>query len=75
MTYIRARGRYEAQIPLKQGAYNYQYVTTTSSGIHSTEAIEGNKHETENEYRVAVYLRPAGARADRLIGYASLGPI
>lgn len=75
MTYIRAHGRYEAQIPLKQGAYNYQYVTTTSSGIHSTEAIEGNKHETENEYRVAVYLRPAGARADRLIGYASLGPI
>lgn len=77
MSYDYTTRRYTAQIPLKQGSYNYQYVVVdkkhndaipdsfskADSGI-----IEGNYYETENEYLVKVYYRPPGARADRLIG-------
>ncbi len=76
MTYDYTTQRYTAEIPLKQGSYNYQYVVVSKkepeadykpkkadSGI-----IEGNYYETENEYLVKVYFRPPGARADRLIG-------
>lgn len=69
MTYDKASGSYKAQIPLKQGAYNYQYVVKSKNGEVSPERIEGNKYETQNEYGVAVYYHPPGARADRLISY------
>lgn len=70
MIYDRNLEAYTAQIPLKQGAYNYQYVVVSRDGNHvSTDHIEGNKYETENEYGVAVYFRPPGARADRLVSY------
>lgn len=74
MTYDASRGVYMASIPLKQGAYNYQYVTVkhTSDGIADPAPIEGNKYETENEYNVSVYFNPPGARADRLVGSSSI---
>lgn len=65
---------YTAEIPLKQGAYNYQYVVRKHNG-DATPApgpIEGNKYETENEYGIKVYFRPPGARADRLVGASSI---
>lgn len=71
MTYNREKGVYEAQIPLKQGAYNYQYLVRPLSGKPSSGSIiEGDKYETENEYGIYVYHRPPGARYDRLIGAA-----
>lgn len=74
MTYDAARGAYTASIPVKQGAYNYQYVTVkrNSIGMADPTPIEGNKYETENEYNVSVYFNPPGARADRLVGSASI---
>lgn len=72
MTYDRALGAYTAQIPLKQGAYNYQYVTKgrEPDSLPSPAPIEGNKYETGNEYDVKVWFRPPGARADRLVSTA-----
>lgn len=73
MTYDYRAGGYVAEIPLKQGAYNYQYVTRSrQTGEISTATIEGDKYETLNEYGIAVYFRPPGARADRLISYRIL---
>lgn len=74
MTYDRSAGAYTTQVPLKQGAYNYQYVVIPDSrpGQPSTSRIEGDKYETQNEYGVAVYFRPPGARGDRLISYRLL---
>lgn len=71
MTYDRETGAYTAAIPVKQGAYNYQYVTRPegASAPPSPQRIEGNRYETENEYSVGVYFRPPGARADRLVGH------
>lgn len=74
MVYDRDRHAYTAEIPLKQGAYNYRYaVRKEGSGDNPDPGpIEGNKYETENEYGVAVYFRPPGARADRLVSYTTL---
>jgi hypothetical protein len=58
---------------LKEGYYNYLYVTRKGkSSVTSTDLIEGNYYETENEYRVMVYFRPMGGRYDRLIGVQTI---
>lgn len=69
MTYNRATNRYETSILLKQGAYNYQYLTVERSGqtIGQTAAVEGDKYPTVNEYLVSVYYRQPGSRYDRLV--------
>lgn len=74
MTYDRSRHVYTAEIPLKQGAYNYQYVVAGREGNSqpSTTPVEGNKYETKNEYDITVYYRPPGARADRIIGHQTI---
>ncbi|MDE5869341.1 MAG: DUF5103 domain-containing protein [Muribaculaceae bacterium] len=71
MEYNGMAGGYELSIPLKQGAYNYQYVSIPKgeNRMDSTSLIEGDKYETENEYNVYVYLRRPGDRYDRLIGH------
>lgn len=69
MTYDYNTRSYHAEIPLKQGSYNYQYaVVPKSTGIPDPAPIEGNLYETSNEYLVKVFFRPPGARYDRLIG-------
>lgn len=74
MTYDPQLRAYTASIPVKQGAYNYQYVALKreGAGVASPETIEGDKYETENEYNVSVYFRPPGARADRLVGASTI---
>lgn len=74
MTYDSSLMAYTLQIPLKQGAYNYQYVTRPlgSTDDPTPTVIEGNHHETDNEYWVEVYFRPPGARADRLVGFRTV---
>lgn len=74
------RGRYNELVngytfaaPLKQGFYNFAYVTTGEAGIRPVWAdYEGNWFQTENEYQFLLYYRPYGARFDRLIGYESI---
>jgi hypothetical protein len=72
------RGAYEKTLFLKQGYYNYSYVTvpgnSTSENV-SFENTEGNYWGTENTYMVLVYYRAFGARADELIGYTTLSSI
>lgn len=76
MTFNEATGVYENTLYLKQGYYNYSYVTLTDKKqegiIPSLENTEGNYWGTENGYMVLVYFRPFGARADELIGFTRL---
>ena len=68
MEYNAQDGAYEKSVMLKQGLYNYQYAYVGNGETKPTlKALEGNFYETENEYTIAVYFRPAGARYDRLI--------
>lgn len=72
MFYNYATGRYERAMLLKQGAYNYQYLIVPPGAKRGyTNAIEGDKYQTINEYNVRVYHRRRGERYDRLIGSAT----
>lgn len=63
MIYDETLGAYIKALNLKQGLYNYQYVTDDPGN-----PIEGDHYETVNEYLVLVYYRPPSARYDRLVG-------
>ncbi len=61
-------GNYEAVLLLKQGFYNYQYLTQSKDGIISNHDIDGSYYQTENDYTVIVYYKKFGSRYDRVIG-------
>lgn len=63
MVWNESLGAYVKTLLLKQGMYNYQYVTNNPNA----DTIEGDFYETGNEYLALVYYRPHGARFDRLI--------
>lgn len=68
MEYNPATGCYEKSLLLKQGSYNYQYLTVKNGeSVGKTGPMEGDFHPTLNEYVVKVYYRPHGSRYDRLL--------
>ena len=75
MVFNEEKGVYEKALYLKQGYYNYSYVTMTDKKnvVASVENTEGNYWGTENSYMILVYFRPFGGRSDELIGYARTG--
>lgn len=62
---------YETDIVLKQGFYNYTYVSANSDNEINTHSIEGSHYQTENEYNVLVYYHKFGSRYDEVIGFGS----
>ncbi len=70
MKYDASSGLYTADLLLKQGAYNYQYLFVPDRSTRGYSSIEGNKYQTVNEYFVRLYHRDPSARYDRLIGFA-----
>ena len=70
MHYVPESQAYEVFIQLKQGVYNYNYLTVDSQGNKSETEFEGTHSQTENAYEILVYHRPIGARADALVGYS-----
>jgi len=79
MKFNQERGVYEKTLYLKQGYYNYSYITLdagkSAGGRFAFDNTEGNFTNTENSYTILVYFRPFGARADELIGIASLNSL
>lgn len=61
MTYSKEYKMYMAQLLLKQGFYNYRYVTKNADDL------DGNYFETKNEYLVLVYLYDISMDYYRLI--------
>jgi hypothetical protein len=66
MKYDQSNQVYSKEVLLKQGYYEYQYLTTTDS---LTSYIEGNHYQAENAYEIFVYYKPYNERSDLLIGY------
>jgi hypothetical protein len=78
MIFNTDRGAYEKTLFLKQGYYNYSYVTVTDDpgkNNFSIENTEGNYWATENNYMILVYYHAFGSRADELIGFTSLNSL
>ncbi|RYY93508.1 MAG: DUF5103 domain-containing protein, partial [Chitinophagaceae bacterium] len=77
MTFNEEKGVYETGLFLKQGFYNYTYVTLPQGkpGYPDYGPTEGNNWATENNYTVLVYYRPFGARADELVGAGTVSSV
>ncbi len=71
MTYDDTSKLYTGKLLLKQGFYNYMYITATKKGTINNHAIEGSFYQTENDYSVLVYYKPFGSRYDQVIGYGT----
>jgi len=71
MIYDDNTKQYHSNLFLKQGFYNYQYITANKEGKINNHAIEGSFYQTENIYTVIVYHRPYGTRYDQVIGVGS----
>ncbi|MDR2682353.1 MAG: DUF5103 domain-containing protein, partial [Dysgonamonadaceae bacterium] len=73
MEYSAADNGYIKSVLLKEGYYNYLYVSRKNpASPASASRIEGDYYQTENEYRVMVYARPTGWRYDKLIGVQTI---
>lgn len=79
MEFNKEKGQYEKVLFLKQGYYNYSYITLDANkpvrNRFSFDNTEGNFTNTENDYMILIYFRPFGARADELIGYTRLNSL
>lgn len=78
MTFNDATGMYETTLFLKQGYYDYCYVTIDKKDPRRSASFadtEGNFWETENNYTILVYYRSLGGRADELVGIANVNSL
>jgi len=70
MQYNETTQRYEADVLMKQGFFDYKYVAVdNATGYLNETAFEGNAFDTENYYTILVYFRAPTDRYHRLIGY------
>ena len=68
MVYNEETGLYEKAILLKQGFYNYQYLTKSKNNKLSNYDIDGSFYQTENDYTVLIYYKRMGSRYTQVIG-------
>ena len=67
---------YENKQMLKQGLYDYIYVTRDKKTKQLTaDVTEGNWWETENNYTILIYYRSLGGRADELVGITQVNSL
>lgn len=62
---------YEGFLLLKQGFYNYKFVTRKGDTLYKN-SLSGTHAQTENSYTLLVYHRFQGQLYDQLIGYGSV---
>ena len=75
MIYNPDNRKYEAELLLKQGFYNYKYVIVDSEGYIDEGAVSGNFDVTENNYKVLIYYRDLGELYDRIIGFGEANSV
>ncbi len=71
LTHNSKTGFYETDILLKQGFYNYTYVSVDTENYLDLNTLEGSHFQTENEYNVLVYYHKFGSRYDEVIGFGA----
>ncbi|MBD1429334.1 MULTISPECIES: DUF5103 domain-containing protein [Sphingobacterium] len=71
LSYDEQQGVWTTTQLLKQGIYNYEYITIEENKI-ITDKYSGSYFETENEYQILVYYRKQGIYWDELIGFKNI---
>ena len=72
MIFDPSTNHYTTNFLLKQGFYNYTFVTKSSEDLISESEIRGNFSENENIYTVIVYNKAFGSLFDRVIGVGTI---
>ncbi len=72
MKYNDISGDFETVINLKQGFYNYTYVTKKETAPVALHKVSGSFQETENDYTIVVYYKPYGAVLGKVIGITTV---
>lgn len=73
LKYEAKKQLYSANIFLKQGYYNYQYLIKDKNlNTVSVIPFEGSFYETENEYSIYIYYQSFGDSYEQLIGFYSI---
>ncbi len=67
MIYDEKNKEYHGSLLVKQGYYNYQYILKNDS---KKKFINGNYHETRNQYSIYAYYSPQWLDYSRLVGVA-----
>jgi hypothetical protein len=76
MIFNADKGVYETDLLLKNGHYDYTYITIDKQGgPASFEFTEGNLWDTENNYTILVYYRAINGRSDELVGVAHINSL
>lgn len=68
MHYNKETDSYTASLLLKQGFYNYNYISLDNKNKPNLTAFSGSFYQTENSYTLLVYYRPMNSDFDRVIG-------
>lgn len=72
LTYDLKKKKFQGNILLKQGLYDYKYVWRPQPvGSFDDTRFEGSYFETGNTYQIFIYYRKPGNRWDELVGYLS----
>ena len=75
LTYNATKGVYEKTLFLKQGYYDYNYITkdaTQQNDNTLSVATDSSNWETENNYTVFIYYRSYSQRHDELVGITTI---
>jgi hypothetical protein len=76
MYYNKNRGRYDLEVQLKQGRYEYIYaVKNETTGQPDEVSLEGSSSNTENEYLILVYHKNIQFKYDELVGVRKLSNV
>ena len=70
LKYINASEIYSCSLLLKQGLYDFNYYIP--GNIENPTLLEGNHHETKNEYEIIVYYKDPMLNTDVIIGYIKM---
>lgn len=60
---------WKVTVRLKQGLYDYEYITKNDEGKIETDIFSDSFYQTGNDYQVLVYSRRPGTYWDELVGY------
>jgi len=68
MTYEHDRNVYTGNFLFKQGYYDYFYAAVDGEGNMTTDLLEGNSFQTENDYMIVIYQRSYSENYDEVVG-------
>jgi hypothetical protein len=71
MIFNSQKGMYETHLLMKQGYYDYTYISVDKNDPSIRTQMDGDYFETENLYTILVYYKSFSGRADELIGVAN----